>query len=314
MRNPSDPPRVLIVCGPTGIGKTTAAIGLAQRFGGQIVGADSMQIYPQMDIGTAKPTPAEQAAVAHHMIDVVDPDEPFDAARYAVMASACIQKMVRADILPVVAGGTGFYIKALLYGLFDARSPDREIRRRLEEQAATGGLAALYVALKRSDPVSAARIHPHDRFRIIRALETLESTGQPISSLQHRHGFAESRFEAFKIGLEIDRATLYARINQRVDAMIAEGLLDEVRALLGRGYGADLKSMQSIGYRHMIAYLAGDMPWNDTVAQMKRDTRRYAKRQFTWFKSDPEIVWQAPGDVPGLAPAIDAFLKTGAKP
>ncbi len=312
MRTGSKKPRIIVICGATGIGKTTAAIRLAQQFGGQIVGADSMQIYRRMDIGTAKPTPAEQAAVRHHMIDVVDPDAPFDAARYAEMASDCIHRLDRAAILPVVAGGTGFYIKALLFGLFDARPPDPQIRRRLEKQAAKEGLAGLYAALQRSDPASAERIHTHDRFRIIRALETLESTGLPISDLQRRHGFSEKRYETFKIGLEIDRATLYARINRRVEAMLAEGLLNEVRSLLDRGYAADLKSMQSIGYRHMVDYLAGKTPWDETVELMKRDTRRYAKRQFTWFKSDPEIIWSAPEDVDHLAPAIEAFLETGA--
>ncbi len=312
MRTGDQKARIVVICGPTGIGKTSAAIRLAQRFGGQIIGADSMQIYRQMDIGTAKPTPAEQAAVTHHMIDVVDPDAPFDAARYAQMASDCIRRIDRAAILPVVAGGTGFYIKALLFGLFDARAPDPLIRRRLEEQAEKEGVAGLYAALQRSDPASAERIHAHDRFRIIRALETLASTGRPISDLQRHHGFSQKRYETFKIGLEIDRSRLYARINQRVEAMLAEGLLDEVQTLLDRGYTADLKPMQSIGYRHMIDYLAAKTPWEESVDLMKRDTRRYAKRQFTWFKSDPEIIWSAPGDVDRLTPAIEAFLERGA--
>ena len=312
MRNGDKKPRILVICGPTGIGKTSAAIKLARWFGGQIVGADSMQIYRQMDIGTAKPTPTEQAAVKHHMIDVVDPDTPFDAARYAQMASDCIQRLNQAAILPVVAGGTGFYIKALLFGLFDARPPDPQIRRRLEKQADKEGVAGLYAALQRSDRASADRIHPHDRFRIIRALETLENTGRPISDHQREHGFSNKRYATFKIGLEIDRSRLYARINQRVEAMLAEGLLNEVQTLLDRGYATDLKSMQSIGYRHMVDYLAGKTPWDETVDLMKRDTRRYAKRQFTWFKSDPEIIWSSPEDIDRLAPAIEAFLETGA--
>ncbi len=312
MSTPSDHHRIVVICGPTGIGKTTAAIRLAQGFGGEIVGADSMQIYRRMNIGTAKPTLAEQAAVTHHMIDVADPDEPFDAARYASMATMCIRRLLRERTLPVVAGGTGLYIKALEFGLFDARPPDPQIRRRLEKQADAEGLGVLYAALKRCDPASAARIHPHDRFRIIRALETLESTGQPISALQRRHGFAHKRFETFKIGLTIDRERLYARINQRVDAMIAEGLLSEVQSLLEQGYGADLKSMQSIGYRHMCEYLAGQTSWDVTVERLKRDTRRYAKRQFTWFKSDPDITWSAPEALEGLVPKIERFLGRGA--
>ena len=308
MRTPSEHPRIVIICGPTGIGKTAAAIRLAQGFGGEIVGADSMQIYRRMDIGTAKPTPEEQAAVTHHMIDVVDPDESFDAARYASMATACIRRLDREGTLPVVAGGTGFYIKALEFGLFDARPTDPQIRRRLEKQADEEGLGALHAALKGRDPESAARIHPHDRFRIIRALETLESTGQPISALQRRHGFTHKRFETFKIGLHIDREALYTRINRRVEAMIAEGLLGEVQSLMAQGYKADLKSMQAIGYRHMCGYLAGQADWDTTVDLMKRDTRRYAKRQFTWFKSDPDIIWWAPEAVARLVPEIEKFL------
>ena len=312
MSDPSDHRRLVIICGPTGIGKTSAAIRVAQRFKGEIVGADSMQIYRQMDIGTAKPTPAEQAAAAHHMIDVADPDEPFDAARYAAMATACIRRLHRQGTPPVVAGGTGFYIKALEFGLFDTRPPDPQVRRRLEDRADTEGIGALYTALQSGDPASAARIHPHDRFRIIRALETLESTGQPISTLQRQHGFAQKRFETFKIGLAIERETLYARINRRVEAMIDEGLLGEVRTLLARGYSADLKSMQAIGYRHMCAYLAGHMAWDAAVDQMKRDTRRYAKRQLSWFKSDPEIIWAAPEALARLAPDIERFLDKSA--
>ena len=311
MRTNPPKPRILVICGPTGIGKTAAAIRLATRLRGQIIGADSMQIYRHMDIGTAKPTSEEQAAVQHHMIDVVDPDAPFDAARYATMASDCIQQLVEASRLPVVAGGTGLYIKALLHGLFDARPHDPQARQELETRAAGHGLAQLYAKLQRDDPASAKRIHPNDRFRIIRALETLETVGRPLSELQRRHGFAEKHFNAFKIGLTIDRERLYTRINQRVEAMIAEGLLAEVQSLLERGYGADLKPMQAIGYRHMVDYLAGKKPWEGTIHLMKRDTRRYAKRQFTWFKSDPEIVWTSPEDIDRLMPDIGLFLEKG---
>jgi tRNA dimethylallyltransferase len=314
MSNPSDPPRIVIVCGPTGIGKTTAAIRLARRFGGHIVGADSMQIYRHMDIGTAKPTRAEQAAVTHHMIDVIDPDEPFDAARYAAMAADCIQRLAREAILPVVAGGTGFYIKALLHGLFAATPPDIRVRQRLERQAAAEGVERLYAELKLRDPASAARIHAHDRFRIIRALETLAVTGRPLSALQRAHGFADRKFRTFKIGLAMDREALYERINRRVAAMLAEGLRAEVESLLARGYAPDLKPMQAIGYRHMVAFLDGRTPWDETVKLMKRDTRRYAKRQYTWFKADPEIVWTTPEAVMDLAADIERFLQTGDAP
>ncbi|MDJ0667025.1 MAG: tRNA (adenosine(37)-N6)-dimethylallyltransferase MiaA [Desulfobacterales bacterium] len=309
MRTDSRRPRIVIICGPTGIGKTAAAIRLAQRIGGQIVGADSMQVYRYMDIGTAKPTPQEQAAVPHHMIDVVDPDTSFDAVRYAVLAADCIDRLRQAASPAVVAGGTGLYIKALVYGLFAARRPDPQIRQRLARRAETQGVAGLHAELRRRDPQSAARIHLNDRFRIIRALETLETTGRSLSELQRRHGFAQKRYTTFKIGLEIDRDVLYARINQRVEAMVAEGLVAEVQSLLDRGYHADLKPMQAIGYRHIVEYLSRKTAWDETVALIKRDTRRYAKRQFTWFKSDPEIVWSTPEDVVRLWPQIASFLE-----
>lgn len=309
MRTDSERPRIVIICGPTGIGKTTTAIRLARHIGGQIVGADSMQVYRHMDIGTAKPTPQEQAAVPHHMIDVVDPDTPFDAVRYAAMAADGIDRLREAALPAVVAGGTGLYIKALVHGLFAARTPDPQIRRRLERRADAESVAGLHAELHRRDPDSAARIHPNDRFRIIRALETLEATGGSLSELQRRHGFAEKRFTTFKIGLEIDRDALYARINQRVESMIAEGLVSEVQSLLDRGYHADLKPMQAIGYRHIVDYLSGKTTWDETVTLMKRDTRRYAKRQLTWFKSDPEVVWSGPEDVARLWPQIASFLE-----
>ena len=303
-------PRVVVVCGPTGIGKTRTAIALARRFKGEIVGADSMQIYRYMDIGTAKPTPAEQARVRHHMVDIVDPDIPYDAARYAEDAWRVVRDLQRDNHLPVVAGGTGLYIKALIYGLFDGRPPTPECRRRLERMADRRGSAYLHAELAACDPAAAAGIHVNDRFRIIRALETYQTTGQPISALRAEHRFATPRLAAFKLGLAMPREALYARIDRRVDQMVAEGLLDEVRALLGRGYTADLKSMQSIGYRHMVAYLQGDADWPESLRLFKRDTRRYAKRQLTWFRADPEIVWTTPEAFQETLPAIEAFLRS----
>ena len=308
---PHPAPRIIVVCGPTGIGKTRTAIDLARRFEGEIVGADSMQIYRYMDIGTAKPTVDEQACVKHHMVDIVDPDAPYDAARYAREAGEVVQAVHQRGLVPVVAGGTGLYIKALLYGLFDSRPPDPDYRRQLEQAADAHGTAHLHARLVARDPAAAADIHANDRFRIIRALETFQATGRPISALQQEHRFARPRFDAFKIGLTMPRQALYARIDQRVDQMVAEGLLEEVRGLLARGYHAGLKSMQSIGYRHMIDYLQNGVEWEETLRLLKRDTRRYAKRQFTWFRADPEIVWAAPEDIDALSPAVATFLATG---
>lgn len=304
-------PRIIIVCGPTGIGKTRVAIHLARQFKGEIIGADSMQIYRQMDIGTAKPTPEEQACVSHHMVDIVEPDTPYDAACYAEGAGLAVQDLHRRGRVPVVAGGTGLYIKALIYGLFDSQPPDPQYRRYLEQTAEARGTAYLHAQLTVSDPAAAADIHVNDRFRIVRALETLHATGRPISALRQEHRFARPRFATYKIGLTIPRQALYDRIDRRVDQMVAEGLLEEVRGLLARGYHAGLKSMQSIGYRHVVDYLNKGVGWEETLRRMKRDTRRYAKRQFTWFRADPDVVWVAPDDVASLAPAIQTFLATG---
>jgi tRNA dimethylallyltransferase len=258
-------PKIIIVCGPTGIGKTSVAIDLARHFEGQIIGADSMQVYKYMDIGTAKPTAAEQARVVHHLVDFVEPDEPFDAAQYAEMARTKIIELDQQRITPFVVGGTGLYIKALLYGLFDEKVSDPEIRDRLKAEAGAHGIQCLYERLGRQDPETADRLHPNDTYRILRALEVIEATGQTISKHHKKHGFFDQPFESLKIGLVMDRALLYERINRRVDAMISAGFLDEVKGLMARGYSVDLKSMQSIGYRHMVDYIEGRQTPADLV-------------------------------------------------
>ena len=323
VRGPSDPmiddpndtispkkPPVLVICGPTGIGKTTAAVAAAEAFGGEIISADSMQVYRFMDIGTAKPTVEERARAPHHLIDIVDPVEDFDAALFSRAARAVAIAMDRRSAVPIVAGGTGLYIKAMLYGLFRAKPPDPLTRQRLRQEADEVGSEALHRRLAGIDTKAAGRIHPHDTFRIIRALETAAATGEPITNHHRRHGFRESPFRILKIGLDMDRQALYDRIDRRVDTMIDTGLLDEVRGLLSRGYGEDLKSMQSLGYRHMVDFTAGRLTWEEAVRTLKRDTRRFAKRQLTWFRADKEIVWSAPDDFSALFPKIDAFLHT----
>lgn len=308
MKSVTAKPKIIIICGPTGIGKTTVAIGLAQHFGGQIIGADSMQVYKYMDIGTAKPTAEERERVAHHMVDFVEPDEPFDAARYAVGARAKILELEQQHIIPFVVGGTGLYIKALLYGLFEEKVSDPEIRAGLKAEADAHGIQSLYGRLGRLDPDTANRLHPNDSYRILRALEVIEATGQTISSHHKKHGFFDQPFESLTIGLNLDRAILYERINRRVDAMISAGFLDEVKGLIARGYSASLKSMQSIGYRHLVDYIEGRSSWEECVRTMKRDHRRYAKRQLTWFGADPEIIWKEPGQVEALKLLVDNFL------
>jgi len=302
---------IVVVCGPTGIGKTGFAIELARRLNGEIIGADSMQIYRYMDIGTAKPDRNEQAAVHHHMVDVADPDEAFDAARFARMADRAVQGIQERGRLPIVAGGTGLYIKALLYGLFRGRSADPFVITALEEEVKARGAFALHRRLEERDPQSAAKIHPHDAFRIVRALEVLSTTGKTISSFQNSHEFAKQRYNAFKIGLSMDRETLYRRIDQRVDLMLGRGLIDEVETLRKMGYSCGLKSMQSIGYRHVCEFLNGKYPFDETLRLFKRDTRRYAKRQFTWFRNQEAMTWLEPGEADRAESLVREFLYAG---
>jgi tRNA dimethylallyltransferase len=298
----------VVICGPTGVGKTRAAIAAAQRFNGEIISADSVQIYRRLDIGSAKPTQAERTAIPHHLVDFLEPDAAFDARRFTQMASALIQKISAAGKTPFVVGGTGLYIKALLYGLFEPPAACRGLRRRLQQEAAEHGGPALHRRLAACDPEAAGRIHPNDAVRITRALEIYEATGRPISDFHARHRFAESPFRAFKIGLQLDRTQLYERINRRVEAMLAEGLLAEAAKLLEMGFDPGLKPLQSLGYRHMIAHLNGTLSMAEAVRTLQRDTRRYAKRQMTWFAADPTICWTTPAELPRLYPQIAAFL------
>jgi tRNA dimethylallyltransferase len=301
-------PKIILVVGPTGAGKTTFAIDLARRFNGEIVGADSMQIYRCMDIGTAKPTPAERAACPHHMIDIVDPDQDFDAAAYADMAADIIRQTIDRGRTIFVVGGTGFYIKALVHGLFEKGPSDPAVRRRLKRQLESEGAAVMARRLQEIDRPAAERIHPNDSYRIIRALEVFEVTGEPLTNFHRRHGFREQRFNTLEFGLSWPRTVLYERINRRVDVMMAHGFLDEVRQLVARGYGSDLKSMQSLGYRHLAAVVGGDASLAEAVTMMKRDHRRYAKRQLTWFGARQSVHWLTPDQTEPAAERIRAFL------
>ena len=301
-------PKIIVVVGPTGSGKTGFAIRLARRFNGEIVGADSMQIYRCMEIGTAKPTPAEQAAVPHHMIDIVDPDQDFDAATYAKMATDTVCRIISRGRTAFVVGGTGFYIKALIHGLFEEGPSDPAIRRRLRQQAESDETGILHRRLQKIDSAAAEKIHPNDTYRIIRALEVFEVTGEPLTVFQQRHGFREQRFNTLELGLTWPRTVLYDRINQRVDEMMAQGFLDEVRQLLASGYGMDLKSMQSLGYRHLAAVIKGDLRLADAVTTLKRDHRRYAKRQLTWFGARQSVHWLTPDQTASAGDLIRAFF------
>ena len=293
-RPPEGKPRVIVICGPTATGKTAVGVELAAALGGEIISADSMQVYRYLDIGTAKPTAAERAAAPHHLIDIVDPDEPFDAARYAALAREQVVALHRRGRVPLVVGGTGLYIKALLHGLFPADARDPAVRRRLAAEAERVGIRQLHIRLAACDPETASRLHPNDTARVLRALEVFEATGRPIAALHRSHGFAETPFEALVIGLAVERGRLYERIDRRVEAMLAAGFEEEVRGLLARGYGPELNSMQSIGYSHLCAMLAGRIDRAEAVRTLKRDTRRFAKRQLTWFRAVPGILWLPP--------------------
>lgn len=298
----------VVVCGPTGIGKTSFAIELARRFKGEILGADSMQLYRHMDIGTAKPTAEEQAAVKHHMVDVVEPDEHFDAEMYAHMAYARIVSLAGNGILPFIVGGTGLYIKALIHGLFESIKVDASVRERLKKEAQELGGSHLHSRLRACDPAAAARIHVNDIYRIVRALEIYETTGRPMSTSQQQHQFKPQRLQTVKIGLHMEREDLYQRIDKRVDIMLDQGLLKEVKNLVEAGYSLELKSMKSLGYRHMAAFLNKEADWEETVRTLKRDTRHYAKRQMTWFKADPEIVWIGLDAIDEATSRVKAFM------
>jgi len=309
-QNPA-PPKIVVICGPTGIGKTSTAIDLCEAVGGSIVGADSMQVYRAMDIGTAKPTPQERVRVRHDLIDVADPDENLDAARYEQMASQVISQLQAAGLTPCVVGGTGLYIKVLLHGIFPDAPRNPAVRKVLGFRLEQEGAPALHHELTRCDPRAAERIHPNDAPRIVRALEVFETTGRPLTDLQRCHGFRQQRYAALQIGLNIERQELFRRIDQRVDRMIEQGLLTEVRTLLERGYSPQLKSMQSIGYRHMTAYIAGHLNWKEAVRTLKRDTRRYAKRQLTWFMANPKVLWFRPDQSRSILDEVRSFLQTG---
>ncbi|HPX60714.1 MAG TPA: tRNA (adenosine(37)-N6)-dimethylallyltransferase MiaA [Deltaproteobacteria bacterium] len=286
-----DTVKLLIICGPTASGKSELAIRLARELDGEIINADSMQVYRGMDIGTAKPCLEERQGITHHLIDVSEPNQLFSAADFADAADKAIRDITSRGKRAIVAGGTGLYIRSLLHGLVDSPSGAGEVRARLQQEAAELGNLAILERLRQVDPQLASRIHPNNLVRIIRALEVHQLTGVPLSSHQQKHGFAGTRYESLKIGIRIDRQQLYHRIEQRVEQMLASGLIDEVASLLARGYSRDLKSMRSIGYKEISALLAGEISHDESVRLIKRDTRRYAKRQLTWFNADNGIIW-----------------------
>jgi tRNA dimethylallyltransferase len=300
-------PRVAALVGATAVGKTAVAIALAQKIGAEIVNADSLQVYREMDIGTAKPTREERALAPHHLIDVADPPESYDAARYCREGREVLADLQRRNVPPLVVGGTGLYLRALLSGLFAEGEPAAGVRARLKGELKDLGLPALYQRLLYLDPATADRLHPHDTYRIIRALEVMEATGTPLSEFINAHRFKDAPYKVLKLGLALPREELYQRIETRVEVMLAQGWLEEVKGLLTR-YPPDLKPLQALGYRHLINYLTGRWSWEEALTLLARDTRRYAKRQHTWFGSDKEIRWFAPDQIEEMAADLAEFF------
>ena len=284
-------PKILIICGPTASGKSELALRLAEQLNAEIVNADSMQVYRDMDIGTAKPSAAERARVPHHLIDIVDPDQSFSAADFAAAADAAIQEIASRGRRSIVVGGTGLYIRALLKGLVESPGGAEQFRQELHAEAQQSGNQALLERLRQVDPDLAAQLHPNNLVRIIRALEVHHLTGIPLSRYQQEHGFSALRYRSLQIGTRVERSTLYARIDARVDRMLQTGLLEEVRGLLAAGYDAGMKAMRSIGYKEACAHLSGECSLEEAARLIKRDTRHYAKRQLTWFTADNDILW-----------------------
>jgi tRNA dimethylallyltransferase len=303
-----DKPRVAALVGATAVGKTAVALALAQKIGAEIVNADSLQVYRELDIGTAKPTREERALAPHHLIDVADPPEPYDAARYCREGREVLADLHRRQVPPLVVGGTGLYLRALLSGLFAEGEPAAGVRARLKGELKDLGLPALYQRLLYLDPATADRLHPRDTYRIIRALEVMEATGTPLSEFIAAHRFKDAPYQVLKLGLALPREELYQRIETRVEVMLAQGWLEEVKELLTR-YPADLKPLQALGYRHLINYLTGRWSWEEALTLLARDTRRYAKRQHTWFGSDKEIKWFAPDQIEEMAAVLAEFFE-----
>ena len=284
--------KMIILTGPTAVGKTALSIALARSVGGEIISADSMQVYKYMDIGSAKISTEEMQGIPHHMIDVLMPEEEFNVCCFKKMAKEALAGIYERGHVPVVAGGTGFYIQALLYDIdFSAEEEHLEVRRRLEEIGAEKGGNYLHERLQMIDPVSARLIHPNNVKRVIRALEFHELNGYPISQHNQNQRQKKAAYDHCYFVLNDDRAVLYQKIDERVDAMLANGLVKEVEALKERGYHKDMVSMQGLGYKEILAYLDGECSFDEAVYLIKRDTRRFAKRQLTWFRREENVIW-----------------------
>ncbi|ABA88554.1 tRNA (N6-dimethylallyl-A37)-dimethylallyltransferase [Syntrophotalea carbinolica DSM 2380] len=302
-------PPIVVLCGPTAAGKTALAVRLAGELPVEVVSADSRQVYRHMDIGTAKPTSEELAAVPHHLIDVVDPDENFTAGNFCRLGRQALNDILGRNRLPIVVGGTGLYIQALLHGLIDVPDGDSELRATLLRAEQLHGEGTLYQRLQIVDPVLAKRLPPNDLVRIVRGLEVYELCNRRLSDLQAEHAGQKSPYRVLTLGLTMSREALYERINHRVWRMLEDGLAQEVEFLLKRGYAAECKAMQTIGYRELVQHVLGNLSMDEAVRLIQRDTRRYAKRQLTWFNKVNSIIWlDSFGEFAKVLKLIDSFI------
>ena len=298
---------VFTIGGPTCTGKTELALAVARAVDGELVGADSMQVYRGMEIGTAAPRPEELSGIAHHLLGIVAPDQPYDAAAFARDADRAIAGIAARGRRAIVVGGTGLYLRVLLKGLQAAPGPDPGIRADIMDRAGRDGWPSLHAELQKLDLETARRLHPNDGVRILRALEVVLQSGVPMSEWQARHGFAEARYRFALVGVERDKEGLSVRIDARVERMLADGFLDEVRALLAAGYAPTLKPMQGLGYKRLCQHLAGELTLEEARDKIKADTRKLAKRQRTWFRGEPDLRWLPP-DPAAFVDAARAFF------
>ena len=283
---------LIVLTGPTAVGKTKLSLSLAKAVNGEIISADSMQVYRYMDIGSAKIHPGEMEGVPHHLIDVLEPSEDFNVVRFQTMALEAMEDIYARGRLPVLTGGTGFYIQSVVKGIdFAENDDDTACRRRLEALANERGDEYLHSCLCQADPVSGASIHPNNRKRVIRALEYYEKTGRPISAHNEQERQKESPYQYAYFVLNEERGRLYEKIEQRIDQMMERGLLEEVKALHRMGYTKDMVSMQGLGYKELLSYLDGTCSLEEAVYTLKRDTRHFAKRQLTWFRRERDVIW-----------------------
>jgi len=284
-------PKLLVIAGPTASGKSALAIDLAEQLDGEIVCVDSLTVYRGFTIGSAKPTREQQNQIPHHLLDICEPSDPFTAADFMNMATIAIADIAGRGKVPILAGGTGLYLRALLRGMNKAPGEDAAVRELLWARARQEGAEVLLEELRQVDPETALLLHPNNQIRIVRALEVYQTTGRPISHFHAAHGFTDSPYDALQFCLDLPRPVLYQRIEARVDAMYAAGLVSEVELLLQQGVSPGCKPLQAIGYKEVVAHLEGQFGVDEMLRLIKRNTRHFAKRQLTWFRREPEMQW-----------------------